>query len=278
MFEIFFVLSLIANIGQTSDQYSPQEEPYEWYSPEVSSTPVPSDEECVQRIYEKCNYPTVFTEEQLENVRQFLNYSFTVLADIKPDKPLCPKLHVRHDWKCLTEQQKTRVINVWKQMYERGDVQRLADLHVKHWPAWHKGPEILPSHRWFTNEFERIMLSIDSYTTLPYWDPYTYGSQPERSSIWHTLGHSGTYANGYSVADGIYAEWGLIPTMKRHWSENGTITPWITQEFLTSMIQTARTMSEMVTLSVGLHFPPHIHVGGYEGQYSHRNAPYEYVL
>ena len=73
-----------------------------------------SNEECVQRIYRDCNYPKHFTEE---NVIQFINYSFTVLADIKPDKPLCPKLHVRQDWKCLSQQQKTRVVNVWKQMY-----------------------------------------------------------------------------------------------------------------------------------------------------------------
>ena len=73
-----------------------------------------SNNECVRRIYSNCNHPKQFTYEELENVRQFLNYSFTVLADIKPDKPLCHKLHVRHDWKCLSQQQKQRVTNVWK--------------------------------------------------------------------------------------------------------------------------------------------------------------------
>src|SRR4051794_23999267 len=89
------------------------------YEEEVQTLSIPN-ERCVQRIYRECNYPTTFTDEELENVRQFLNYSFTVLADIKPDKPLCPKLHVRHDWKCLSQQQKKRVTNVWKKMYKRG--------------------------------------------------------------------------------------------------------------------------------------------------------------
>ena len=79
-----------------------------------------SNEKCVQRIYRDCNYPKHFTEEQLENVRQYLNTSFTRLADIKPDKPLCPKLHVRQDWKCLSQQQRRRVVNVWKEMYREG--------------------------------------------------------------------------------------------------------------------------------------------------------------
>ena len=186
-----------------------------------------------------------FTEEELENVRQFLNYSFTVLADIKPDKPLCPKLHVRQDWKCLTEQQKSRVVDVLEKMYKRGDVQRLTDLHVKYWPAWHKTPEFLPGHRWINNEIEKIMRSIDPGVTLPYWDPHTYAVQPERSSIWDTLGHSGNYSNGYSVPDGLYALWDLVPSMKRHWEEGGTILPWFTQEIITSHIQTSTNFKEL---------------------------------
>ena len=114
----------------------------------------------MRRIYRECNYPTTFTDEELENVRQYLNYSFTVLADIKPDKPLCPKLHVRQDWKCLTKQQKRRTINVWKRMYELGIVQRMADLHVKRWPAWHKSSEAILGHRWLFNEFENQLILV----------------------------------------------------------------------------------------------------------------------
>ena len=235
-----------------------------------------SNEECVQNIYHECNGPKEFSEEELENVRQFLNYSFTVLADIKPDKPLCPKLHVRQDWKCLSQQQKTKVVNVFKKMYERGDVHRLADVHVKVWPAWHKTPEFFPSHRYFAIEFERLMQKIDPGVTLPHWDSYTYGAQPDRSSIWDTLGHSGNYSTGYSVTDGIYGELNLVPTLKRHWLPDGKLAPWFTQEFISSMIQSAENYREMTASSLGLHYPPLLNMGGYEGQYSVRSAPYEY--
>ena len=233
-----------------------------------------SNEECVQSIYRDCNYPKHFTEEELENVRQFLNYSFTVLADIKPDKPLCPKLHVRQDWKCLSQQQRRRVVNVWKQMYGNGDIQRLTEFHVKYWPAWHKSTEFFASHRWFVNRFEKLMQKIDPGVTLPYWDPHSFATQPERSSIWDTLGHSGNYSNGYAVPDGICAEWGLVPSIKRHWLPNGAIPPFFSQEFITSIIQSSNSYPEF-TGSAGIHFTPHLGVGGYEGQYSYRNAPYE---
>ena len=111
-------------------------------------------------------------------------------------------------------------------MYKREDIQSLADLHYKTWPAWHKTPEGAPAHRWFTTEFEKIMRSIDHGTTLPYWDPYLYGTQPERSSIWETLGHSGDYSDAYEVPDGLYPRLNLATSIKRHWP-NGTIPPWV---------------------------------------------------
>ena len=273
------ILIILALIGLTVQRRPIQEqnkpaEHSDWHSEHHGSDDSPSDEECVKRIYRDCNHPKHFTEEELENVRQFLNYSFTVLADIKPDKPLCPKLHVRQDWKCLSQQQRRRVVDVWEVMYKKGDVQRLTDLHVKTWPAWHKTAEFLPGHRWFANNFEQLMQQIDPGVTLPYYDIYTYAVQPERSSIWNTLGHSGNYSNGYSVPDGVYASWNLVPTIKRHWQANGTILPWFTQEIFTSVIQTSHSYPEMNRI-IGSHFPPHLNIGGYEGQYSYRNAPYE---
>ena len=86
---------------------------------------------CVPGINKECNNQTTFKDEELENVRQFLNNSFTVLADIKPDKPLCPKLHIRQDWMCLTQQQKDRVHEVWKIMFLNGDIQKYFSTQLK---------------------------------------------------------------------------------------------------------------------------------------------------
>ena len=94
-----------------------------------------SSDKCVPGINKNCNNPTTFKDEELENLRQFLNNSFTVLADIKPDKPLCPKLHVRQDWDCLTQQQKDRVHEVWKIMFLNGDIQKFSALNSKRWQS-----------------------------------------------------------------------------------------------------------------------------------------------
>ena len=161
-------------------------------------------------------------------------------------------------------------------MYERGDVQYLTDLHSRHWPAWHKTGETDTTHRWLSNQLEKIMRSIDPQTTLPYWDSTVYGSQPERSSLWDVLGHSGNYSDGYCVGDGIYKDWNLIPCMKRHWSPRGTIYPWFTPEFVSAYLQLSSSFSDFDGFSNGGdHFPIHLNVGGYEGQYSVSTAPYE---
>ena len=87
--------------------------------------------QCEKRIFRKCNHDTKFTDEELEKVRQYLNYTFNHLADIKPDKPLCDKLLVRQDWKCLTKDQKRKVVDVWRQLYAQGTMNYLAEIHLK---------------------------------------------------------------------------------------------------------------------------------------------------
>ena len=102
------------------------------------SKPVNPDQtknECEKRIFNKCNHDTKFTDKELETVRQYLNYTFTQLADIKPNKPLCDDILVRQDWKCLTKSQKYRVANTWKQLYTHGNIKYLAELHRTWWSS-----------------------------------------------------------------------------------------------------------------------------------------------
>ena len=231
--------------------------------------------QCEDRIFRTCNHDTNFTDKDLETVRLNLNYTFTHLADIKPDKPLCDKLLVRQDWKCLTKLQKDRVANTWKQLYEEGTINYLAELHKKWWPSWHKSGEFLASHRWSINYLEKAMRAIDPTVTLPYSMTWTYGCQPERASIWDYLGTNGSYSNGYCVTDGkIYPD-NLVPALKRQWSLRGTIYPMVTPEFATQWIQNAKTFTQVLNWDSGVHFQQHLNFGGYPGEYSVKNAPYE---
>ena len=243
--------------------------------PDRPLNPDPTKKKCEARIFWKCNHDTNFTDKELEIVRQYLNYTFTQLADVKPDKPLCDKILVRQDWKCLTKSQKDRVANTWKQLYADGTIQYLSDLHQKWWPSWHKSPEFLASHRWSNNQLEKAMRSIDPTVTMPYSFPWTYGCQAERASIWDYLGTHGNYSNGYCVTDGKIYPNNLIPCLKREWSFRGTIYPMITPEFATHYLQNAKSFTQLFILANSLHFQQHLNCGGYPGQYSVKNAPYE---
>ena len=233
-----------------------------------------SNEECVKKIYRDCNHDTNFTDEELETVGQYLNYSFTQLADIKPDKPLCDKILVRQDWKCLTKSQKDRLVDVWHQLYYKGFFHYIADLHVRYWPAWHKCPEFVSIHRWLYKQLEAQMRAIDPDVTIPYSFPWLFGTQAERASIWNYLGTSGNYSNGYCVTNGFYPG-ALIPCIKRQWSPRGTIYPMGTPEFITYLIHNSPNFPALTVNVLGIHFQAHLNYGGYPGQLSITLAPYE---
>ena len=150
----------------------------------------------------------------------------------------------------------------------------LAEINRKWWPIWHKTGEFLASHRWLNNYLEEAMRAIDPTVTLPYSVPWTYGCQAERASIWKYLGTCGNYSNGYCVTDGkVYPE-NLVPAVKRQWSPSRTIYPMVTPEFGTYWLQNAKSFSQLLGMA-SEHFQQHLNCGGYSGQYSVKNGPYE---
>jgi hypothetical protein len=90
-------------------------------------------------------------------------------ASVKPVKPPCKKLYVRKDFKCLTHKEKKHVINLFKRMYEKGVMDKFAEIHERYWSSAHKSSEAIMWHRWFTNEMEKEMRKIDPDFALPYW-------------------------------------------------------------------------------------------------------------
>jgi tyrosinase len=61
------------------------------------------------------------------------------------------------------------VINVFKELYRNGVMDRFSSIHARYWPQTHKPSETIIWHRWFLNEFEKEMRKIDPQITLPYW-------------------------------------------------------------------------------------------------------------
>ena len=152
-----------------------------------------------------------------------------------------------------------------------------ADANSKFWPAIYKTGELIPHIRRVVYEFDQAMKKIDSRVTLPYWEWWTYAAQAERQillSKW--IGTNGTYANGWCVENGILFN-GTKPTpcLKRHWSLRGTVYPYAGPEFVTSAIQTSEDYPLFYSKILPLLYLPMVALGGYEGQLSSRDAPYE---
>ncbi|CAG2171134.1 unnamed protein product, partial [Oppiella nova] len=160
--------------------------------------PGPTVAQCNNAIYRRCNQPRTASAADLATVLSYLNTTFTTLADVKPDSTvaLCSAITVRQDWRCLSPAQRTAVIAVWQQLYTNGVVANLTDIYVRYWQAWHASGEIIPAHRWLAYELESYMQQIDPTVSLPYWCPWIVGAHPERSIIWDTFGHNGSYSGG----------------------------------------------------------------------------------
>jgi len=125
--------------------------------------------ECDNRIHRECNHDINFTEEEIENARLYIQDKFLSEPKIKPVRPACKKLHIRKDFKCLTHEERIDVIEVFKQLYRNGVMDRLTWIHSRYWPGTHKFAEAMIWHRWLLNEIEKEMRKIKPDITLPYW-------------------------------------------------------------------------------------------------------------
>lgn len=90
----------------------------------------------------------------------------------------CSTIHVRKDWRNLTETERQRYIDaqqtLWKQdiddkglsRYERDYVA----FHRQYTPEAHLVPTFLPWHRRFLRDYEQALREIDPEINLPYWN------------------------------------------------------------------------------------------------------------
>ena len=87
---------------------------------------------CESKIYDECTHQRVFSEQEIEIARLYLQARMQD-ATYKPIREHCSQLRVRRDFKCLTEEERQKFIDVIKQLYLRGDIQELAKPHRDYW-------------------------------------------------------------------------------------------------------------------------------------------------
>ena len=100
-------------------------------------------------------------------------------------------------------------------------------------------------------------------------------AEPERSIIWDYFGRSGNYSTAYCVRDGMFQNLPLVKCMKREWEKDGSIHPWYGPELETSWTQTANNSFMYYNRNLGIHFTPHLAIGGWNGDHSIPVAPNE---
>ena len=125
--------------------------------------------ECAELINKGCPDNYQATDEDIEEARIYIQENMLKNAAFPPSLPPCPKLYVRKNFKCLTQEERVRVIEVIQKLHEKGFMWELAEIHAKCWVPGHKSVEGAMSHRYLAHLLEMEMMKIDPGVTLPYW-------------------------------------------------------------------------------------------------------------
>ena len=125
--------------------------------------------ECTEQVHQGCLNKYVPTEAEIERARIYIQDKFNKESAYPPTIAPCPKLYVRRNFKCMSHEERIKVINVIKQLYTNGFMWELAQIHAKCFVPWHKSSEGIVGHRWIITKLELAMREIDPDITLPYW-------------------------------------------------------------------------------------------------------------
>ena len=123
---------------------------------------------CGQKVHQGCLNDYRPTDAEVENARIYIQERFMKSPSPPKAKP-CAKLTVKKNFKCMTEEERDRLINVLKKLYANGFMWKMAEIHSKCWVSWHKSLEGPIGHRWFAHEMEMAIQEIDPDITVPYW-------------------------------------------------------------------------------------------------------------
>lgn len=113
----------------------------------------------------------------------------------------------------LTPDERRAFVTAVNALRTAGEYDDYVDQHQGATSHGHSGPAFFPWHREFLRRFERALQTIDATVSLPYWDftVENLNSSSTDSLIWRDdfMGGPGDSANGFRVATGPFAAWGL---------------------------------------------------------------------
>ncbi len=69
----------------------------------------------------------------------------------------------------MTHEERISVINVFKELYKKGVMDKFSEIHNRFWTESHKYIKAIVWHRQFLNEMDKEMKKINPNVTLLYW-------------------------------------------------------------------------------------------------------------
>ena len=91
--------------------------------------------------------------------------------------------------------------------------------------------------------------------------------------IWDYFGRPGDRFNDHCIKDSVLSN--ATKCIRRKWVYDQIIPSWNPIEYIDSVLQRAKTLSDWFTLFNNPHFKVHLSVGGWSGHMSVTDAPYE---
>jgi hypothetical protein len=134
------------------------------YEPSPQVNPLLKDQ-CDYNLHCQCHQRTQWTQEEVDNVKRYLQSRFYYESGVKPVRRPCKSVYIRKNWKCLSHSERRRFVYAIRKLYERGVMQAYSELHNRWWAATHKTEEFEPFHRALYLALEREIWKVDP--TLP---------------------------------------------------------------------------------------------------------------
>ena len=97
--------------------------------------------------------------------------------------------------------------------------------------------------------------------------------EPHLSLLWHYFGRAGNRFNDHCIIESPFSN--ISDCIRREWINDKRIPAWNPIEFVDSVLQRSRRLSDWFDLINNPHLKVHLNIGGWAGQMSVTDAPYE---
>ncbi|KAJ2708384.1 hypothetical protein H4R19_004771, partial [Coemansia spiralis] len=183
--------------------------------------------------------------------------------------PKCEKISVRREVRTLSNDEWNTYTSAVQRAVDDGWINWFGFFHQKIERVIHGNAQFFLAHRSLMADYEAILRGYEPSVVLPYWSSGMDFNKPTASRVLSDgfLGGNGDAANGGCVTGGLGRDWKFsYPNdhcLTRRYGEARAINAWYPPEFITSVLQTSKTYTELrLGLENSIHGIVHLSLGG----------------